>query len=383
MTGGSTTQSASAPFGTATRTLTIVGAVRRNTGSCNFISPIPLADGGSTDDLSVSCTISPAHQVLGHTALFFQATTSSGSAGTAMIRCRLTSTSQVLCDREVGNSSATVRWQTIELPRGFRVERTDGACQAPPPYTVMLPAAINPATTFLLHSYSVNSSSLDDDDLNTFRLMSGTAVEIDRGLATANCSSGAYDIQALEVSGISVTRGSEDAGMAIGATSVTVSGLTAASANTALLSSNTAPDTNEPICNVLVRSEMPTPSSLRFSRSDGVGGACAVEPVYKIGWERIDFGSRAKVQVFTRTLGIGTASLPVAISTVDLTRTIVFASSQAASGQSAGETTYAGGNNLSEGNARFELTSSTNVNVIRQRTSATGTFTFYVVEFDP
>ena len=386
LTGGTASQTASAPFGSASRSLVIVPAVRRSaSGTCNFAGPTLLPDGGSMSDFTESCGISPNHQSLSRTALFFQATTSSSSAGTAMIRCTLSSTSSIFCERDDANSSAIIHWQTIELPIGFRVERRTANCQSPSPWTTTLPAAVNPASSFLLTSYSLGSGDIDDDDVNAVRLISPTVVEIDHGISTTLCAGGTIDIQALEVAGTTVTRGVEDGGLAVGATSLTISGLPPVSANTAVLSSHTVPNTNLGICNVLVRSEMPTQSSLQFSRGSGFDGGCVVEPVFRIAWERVDFGNRARVQTRTVSLGPGVFTEPVTILPVDPTRSVVFASSGVAAGQSAGESSHSSTNNksLSEGNARFELTTSTNVNVIRQRSLGTGTFTFFVVEFDP
>ncbi|MBS1150823.1 MAG: hypothetical protein H6Q89_2521 [Myxococcaceae bacterium] len=382
LTGGTTTQSAAAPFGSASRTLNIVGAVRR--GSCGFNGPTTLSDGGTSEDNTASCSISPAHQNTGHTALFFQATTTSSSGGTAAVRCRLTAAGTVSCNRNDGNSSGTVHWQTVELPTALRVERVTGSCTGPA-FTATLPAAVDPAKSFLLKSYQTSSGDIDDEDLIIAQLASPTLVALSLGGATVACSGGSFEVQAVELAGAAVSRGLEDAGIPIGATSASVSALSATSLNTALLSQHAVPNSNEPTCNVLVRSEMPTPSSISFSRGAGVDAGCVAQPIYRMAWERIDFGSRAAVQTRTVTLPVGTATAAVNISAVDPTRTVVFASSQAAAGQSCGETSYVGTGNsyLSEGNARFELSSPTNVNVIRQRSSGVAIFTFYVVELDP
>ena len=380
LTGGSTVQSAAAPFGTAQRTLNIVGAVRR--GNCAFNAPIALADGGSTQDLFTTCAILPLQQNIGRTALFFQATTGSALGGTAEVRCRLNTTGAVTCNRNGGAAAGSIHWQTLELPAGLRVERVAGNCVTPP-MTLLLPAAVNPSLSFLLKSYEGSSVTIDDDDLIVTQLVSPTTVSLDIGTAATTCPGGSFDIQAVELAGINVTRGLESAGIAIGANSRLVTGLSAVSANTALLTQHALPNSSDPICDVLLRAELPTPSSLNFSRATGLTGACVTSPILRMAWERIDFGSRASVQTKTVTLPINSSTLSVAISPVDTTRTIVFASSQAASGQGNGEASYAGGSYLGEGNARFELTSSTNVNVNRQRSLGSAAFTFYVVEFDP
>ncbi len=382
LTGGTTTQSATAPFGGVARTLTILGAVRRT--NCTFAAPVGLPDGGSTEDYVTSCAISPPHQNMAHTALFYQATTSSGSAGTAAVRCRLTSTSSVSCNRVYGSSSGNIHLETVELPVGLRVERLSGSCSGHA-FTGTLPAAVNPATSFLLKAYSTPSGDVDDDDLLTAELTSSTTLAFEIGAPVVSCGGGNYEIQAVELSGISVTRGTGDGGMPIATASSVVSGLSATSLNTALLTQHTVADTtNDPICNVLVRSEMPSSSSISFTRAIGATGTCLAVPVFRLNWERIDFGSRGNVQTRTVTLPVGTTMLPVTITTVDPSRTIVFASSQAGSGQSDGEASYAGPTSyLGEGNARFELSSLTNVNVIRQRSAGAAVFTFYVVELDP
>ena len=382
LTGGSTTQTATAPFGSVARMMTIIGAVRRT--NCTFASPVGLPDGGTTEGLSSFCSISPAHQNMAHTALFYQATTSSSSAGTASVRCRLTSTSGVSCNRNVGASSGTVHVETIELPVGFRVERLAGTCSGHL-FNGTLPAAVNPASSFLLKAYSTPSSTVDDDDLLTVELTSSTTLGFEIGAPTVSCNGGSYEVQAVELSGISVTRGTEDGGLPIATASKLVSGLSATSLNTALLTQHTVADaTGDPICNVLVRSEMPSSSSINFTRANGATGTCLALPIYRLNWERIDFGARGSVQTRTVTMPIGTSMLPVTITAVDTSRTLVFASSQAGSGQSDGESSHSGsGSYLGEGNARFELSSSTIVNVIRQRSSGAAVFTFYVVELDP
>ncbi len=378
---GATTQIATAAFGTAQRPLTALGAVRR--GNCNFAAPIDLPDGGQTLDLYTNCTISPAHQVTGHTAFFFQTTGFAGDGSTMLIRCRLLNLTTIACDRVGGQASVNVHWQSVELPTALHVERLAGSCQNPP-FTLTLPGAVNPSSTFLLKSFAAPSGVIDDDDLITMQLGSSTAVNVELGEASTMCGGAVYDVQAVELAGVTVTRGNFDAGIAIGANTSTLTGLPAVSMNTAMLSQQRVPNLSPAlICAVMVRSEMPTPSSITFSRSAGADAGCIASPVDSVNFERIDFGSRGAVQTKTVTMPIGTSSLAVPISAVDTSRTIVFASSQAASGQGNGETNYSSPSYLGESVARFELTSSTNVNVIRARTGGFSVFTFYVVELDP
>jgi len=383
LTGGASTQIATASFGSTQRQFpAVIGAVRR--GTCNFAGPINLADGGQTVDTGAFCTITPPHQSMGKTALFFQATTSSGSGGTAGVRCRLTATNQVGCIRVDGQSGGVVAWQTVELPTALRVERVSGSCQ-PPPFNITLPAAVSPSSSFLLKSFNTSSGDIDDEDLFTTQLTSGTNIIGDLGDDATMCSGSSFEVQAVELQGLTVTRGTFDAGLPSGESIALVTALPAASLNTAVLTQHRVPNLNPALsCSVFVRADLPSASSIGFSRNLGMDGGCVDPPIYQLIWERLDFGTRGNVQAKTVTLPIGTSTLAVPISPVDITRTIVFASSQAASGQSCGETNYAGGTSyLGEGNARFELTTSTNVQVSRQRNGGVGVFTFFVVELDP
>lgn len=389
LTGGSSSQIATAAFGSGARSLTIVGAARR--GTCTFNAPtnMNLPDGGVqvVEDNSAFCNISPGHAVNSHVLLVFSATTSSSSAGTAMIRCKLNSLTQVACYRGDGAAVTTVHWQTVELPTGLRVERTSGTCSGPTQLAT-IPNAVNLANSFLVKSYSVGSSDLDDDDLSAMRLISPTQIELAHGDNGGSCNGGAYEIQVAELAGLTAIRGVEDAGMPVGSYSLAFTGLPAASLNAALLTSHSTTDNMDPTCSNMVRGDLTTPTSVTFTRGGGLtDGGCATTPIYKPTWERLDFGTRATVQTKVVTLPPATSTLPVPISPVDTTRTIVFSSSQAAAGQAAGESNYnngPNGNNYpSEQIARFELASSTSVNVIRQRANGTATFTFYVVELDP
>lgn len=294
LTGGASSQIATAAFGSAQRQFqAVIGAVRR--GTCNFPGPVNLADGGQTQDTVAFCAINPPHQSMGKTALFFQATTASSGGSTSNVRCRLTATNQVGCIRFDGLSSGIVAWQTVELPTAMRVERVSGACQSPP-FNITLPAAVSPSSSFLLKSFYTSSGDIDDEDLFTTQLTSGTNVVGDLGDDATACNGSSYEVQAVELQGLAVTRGTVDAGIASGDSVAPVNALPTTSLNSAVLTqhrvTNLSPALN---CSVFVRSELPSAMSIGFSRNLGMDGGCVAPPVYQLIWERLDFGTRGNV----------------------------------------------------------------------------------------
>jgi hypothetical protein len=369
VTGGGSTISAASSFGTAMQTLSVVGAVRR--GTCTLAAGMG----------SISCTISPAHQAIASTVLFFQATNPSLDPGSVEVSCQLASTSQIQCRRAETNGSATVQWQTAELPQGLTVQRASGpTCLGNE--TQMLAAGVNPASSFVLSSFTTTSNFFGEDDHSVAQLSSSTVVTLSSGLAGNICDG--FDVQVVDLAGLSVSRGVASAGMPNGALSVQVAGLPASSANTALLHQfRTATLEPSSMCNLAVRGELSSATSLKFSRGAGVNdGGCSIDPITDVLWERLDFGTRGSVQVKTVPV---TGFADVAISSVDPTRTVVFAGGQSASGQSCGETSYNATSvqAASAAVARFELTTPTNVRVTRDVTSDAAIFTFYVVQLEP
>jgi hypothetical protein len=169
-----------------------------------------------------------------------------------------------------------------------------------------------------------------------------------------------------------------------------VFGLPAASANTVLfnqaLTGAPAPiDPTTSMCNLFVRSEMPSPTTLVFSRGgdNPNSTACTNPALASVAWERVDFGNRARVQAFTQVFN-SLGSTDVTIASVDTTRTLVFSGGQMAAGQATGETSADTANDDTIGTAvaRFELINDTTVRVTKGH-QGSGTFTFYVVELEP
>jgi hypothetical protein len=102
--------------------------------------------------------------------------------------------------------------------------------------------------------------------------------------------------------------------------------------------------------------------------------------------DRVDVGPRGRVQELVVTLAAGSASAVRTIASVDVTRTLVFASGQSGgAGQGVGEGAWAveAGGFLGEAAVTLRLNSATEVQLDRAGSRGAATFTVYVVELQP
>lgn len=368
----------------ATLTTTALPMVRR--GSCSFAGPswtlidggvdAGLIDGGPVPDLFAFCSLSPQPVSRDATMMIFQSTTS-GAYQDGMARCRLPSGGDLTCSRRNGGASATVWWQIVEIPTGLRVVHTgNSGC----PAALTLPAAVDPAKTFLLRSISNTSNSYDDEDAPVVTLAGPTSVT----LSKPGCEG--IELQAVEWTGVSVTRGALDGGMDAGIALASVMLTPGAPPQRTTLLTQSGTDINGAMrtCSMMARGFMPGPSEVRFSRGLGDAG-CATEVADFIAYERLDFGSLATVQERTLTFLPGQTTQSPVITSVDTTRTFVFASNQAAMGQGMGETNMPVTSLPGEAAFSLELPATptaTTLTVRRALAASTAVVTIYIVQVE-
>lgn len=375
ITGTSVMVTATSQFDTAQLTFNIVAAVKR--GTCRFFS----------FNSSVDCNLPVPQSNNAHTVVFSQVSSNSDDSDFNLVSCRLVQNSKIRCFRQASGSlpplsAATVLWQTLELPTGLNVYPFSGSCLNVP-FFLTPPSPVVMSNTFLLKSVDAAGSYFGNYALLLAGLISPTSVVGDMGVTAGPCGGTIdYDVQVTQLTGVTVDRGVVDGGF--GGALVTVAGLpAAASSNVVVMVQPRSNGVAAPVCSRLVRADAPSATSLSFSRGAG-GGNCTDPVLAQLYWERIDFGSRGKVQTVNTVLPTGTDTQDVVINTVDLTRTLVFASGQAASGQATGEVSYFASNGgVGEGVARFELITPTTVRVTRERSNSNALFTFYVVQIEP
>jgi hypothetical protein len=329
---------------------TVLPVVR--TGTCT------LAAGA----LSVSCPITPPQRDVAKTLLLFQATSNSADSHSSNVRCALTNTSTVTCSRAGSVGMASVGWQTAELASGLKVQHLEASCVNVSSITVPIQPVASVGSTFLLMSSQADGTTLAADDFSTASLTAADRVEFRFGTACSTAWRGS--LQVVEFTGASVTRGVT--GPMTGTQLVVPKLPTVDLATTALLFTYRVSTASQPgICDRVLRGELTSPTSLTFSRSDADTG-CEDATIEAISWERINLGARGQAQHLDFTLDDTIHSLQLPIpSAVDPTRTLVFASGQALSGQGGGETNYPDDDILGVLIARHTLLSPTLLEVSR------------------
>lgn len=382
LTAGRVTVTARAPFGAATQTLTVAPIVRRSVCALPAAGP-PLPDGGpGAPGTSKTCTFSPPIERLEQAVLVTQTLVPPLLLiGSGQVTCRLASTSTIECERRQDSDEVTVYFQVAELQAGSRTVRTAGTCALLSPLdggiaTAQLDGGAEASKAFLFKSAASASNFYDDDDGPLVLQVAADVVTV------APFGGICVHAQLVELEGVTVDRGIVDGG-ATGFSS-TLAGLPAVGPNTALLTQTLTPDAVSDVCSVMVRGAIASPTSLSFSRALGRADAgCPLTPMPPVFFERVDFGSRGTVQQLDAVLEAGAASVGVTIRPVDLSRTLVFASSQTVAGQGAGETSTLGPRLYTSATAIFNLTGSTTVSVQRGETTGAAAFTFSVVELTP
>lgn len=335
------------------QSVTILPVTR--TGTCT------LADGTS----SVTCPISPAQLDVTKTMLMFQAGSNSAEPSSANVRCVLTNTSTITCTRGGTVGAATVSWQTAELASGMKVQHLTTSCSAGElAFDVPITPVASVSNSFLLVSSQSVGTTQDGEEFFTATLAAADHVDVQFGEPCMGSWAGA--IQVVELTDATVTRGTT--GPMTG-TQLTVTGLPAAAlSNTAMLFTyRVSAATQAGICDRVLRGELTSSSQLTFTRSKQDTG-CENATIEAISWERINFGDRARTQHTNVDVSDLAQSDTASISSVDPTRTLVFSSGQALSGQGGGETDYTVDDVLGASVARHTLLSPTVLEVRRDST---------------
>lgn len=372
--------SATAPFGTGTLSISPVAIVRR--GDCTVqgtLEQCPI-------DPSPTGPVIPATP--GRSFLITQSIGEPGPDAALPIdveaRCRLQG-SDISCNRR-GNGltrHALTHFQVVELPTGLFVQSaSSGNCAG----SINLPGMVDPTRTFLLKSVVGTGATFDQDDSVSVNLATSLSVTL-----SSNACEG-YDVQAVQWDGVSVSRGQLfPTAIPLGAYSSSVMLPLPSSASTLVLSqpSNDLMVFNAGApCAVLGRAEVFSPTELRFFRGANRFN-CLSTALPRIAWERIDFGSRARVWPHTVTMSMNTVVFSIPIIQVDPTRSFVLTSSQQLGGQGSGEATGISSSESTDSAVQTRLIVGPSpvvanaVEVVRQASTSTAVITFYVVQIDP
>ncbi len=367
-----TLTAASGSLTPATQDETITPTVR--TGTCSMGNTVK----------SVNCTIAPALADTTKAFLVFQSTSLNTDSSTANVRCRLSSTTQVICERGAGTNSVNIRWSVAEFPSGVTTQNLAPNCGADT--TQVSFSSVVMAESFLLLSSERNVNGEGSTVSRLAELMTSTQAEIRKTIGSGCGGSDANDLMVVDYPGASVQRALTS--MPSGSAIVQLNLASSVALNrSVLLYSYFHDSTTTKICDRLVRGELTSSGAkVTFSRGDGDSSSnCTTPNITSISYEVVQFPVGTVVQQITQSLAAGATSTNISLpTTVDPTRTIVIAGGQWASGQVHGESSYSGGSVISEGRAQASIsTDGTTLTLTRETSNASATFTVYVVQLKP
>ena len=368
------TISATASFDADQASFTSLNIVRRT--GCYFAAASALPDGGTQGGTySRTCTL--PNPVIDTNSSFlvsqFVPNSAVPAASALSVRCRLTSTTQATCTRNGDGASGNAYVQVAEIPQNLKVQRAaSGQC----PAAVTLQPLDGGIAPFLIRQVSSGTPVMNGNHTAVARWVSPD-------VTTTPSVCGGYEHQLVEWRGVEVTTGALDGGLLAGQAEATVTGLPAVSNDAVLLVQAGLSNANEmAACSLLVRGDMPSPTSVKVSRGAGDAG-CPLGAVPQVTWQRLDFDTRADVDTYRVTFAPQETAKTITIAPVDTSRTMMMTSSQSFAGQGAGETDEGSSIRGSAGIVSFSLTSSTTLQVTRGSSGSTSQFVIYVVELTP
>jgi|GEM_PF-2491105 len=367
--------SLSPEFESTPQSVTVAPVVRRN--QCTLFA----------NTNSIDCPISPKLNDLNKSFLVFQATTLDEAPSSSYVRCYLKDPSNINCSRYQSSNSgvANIQWQIVERASGLTVQHKEKSCNSGTGVTFDISPVIL-SKAFVLFSSSQDGGAADVNDFVTVRFNGNSKVDVamsSQGVCNGNGEK--FSLQVVEFDGASVTRDTTDKMADKVPSPIDVdTAFTLEDAKHSILLSTfqTLATNSDLICNRMVRGEVGLlAGKLNFSR--GATGSCNSPAVPVIAWERIQFPANVNVQQRVLDAAATDGVVTTAISSVDMTRTLLLTSTQVSSGQGNGETSHIDTDSLGVATGRLRFNSSTEVALTRDDTRDTSRWTVYAAEFNP
>lgn len=362
-----------------------------------------------TGGASFSCTFSPAVASASKTFFVFQATNdTNGDSQAANVRCALDTVNlnKIDCVRGRNVGTASVSYQIVEFPStsALNVIHLSPTCtvtstagsSATQTVDFTAQGSVTTGSTFVLFSSGSTGSNTTGqftEAYKTVRLTSSTTLDITYSTTTPCIASHgeAVSLQLVNYPGATVTRNVPGPlTMPSGMFSVAAagSGNIATGSRFLLYSYRLVPGADG--CNNGVRGELiGMGAAPTFTRGAGSNaGPCATSAIDDISWERVVLPVNNLVQPFNLVAN-GTTSQTSGTfgTTVDPTRTVVFAGGQHAAGQASGEADDNGTSSTISTRSWRALSTINGAGTTTTQTRASGTglgsWTSYVIQFAP
>lgn len=364
-------------------------AVRR--GSCTIE-----ATEASSATSAARCLVLPAlPAAAGRRSFVTSQAIGSNEPGRSSVECRLDGTAtEVTCQRvtTASGEAIEIRYQVVTIADAVVLSASGTLASASGDQTVTFSEAVAATTgTFLLLSAGTSSATLSGDDHLTAELNSTTTAVLK---ASAWPTTVNYTVQAVQLPGALVERGTAAPGTATGLSATATTTAPGASADAFVLHSGRMSSATGPeVCKFRFRSVITNDTTLTFTRALASGSSnCNNATVGALAWERPTIPTTlATVQAFPGVAINGNTSVSgsqnLGNQFLGLDRVWTFVSGQGVGGQCGGETNVAGAPlsysqahityNRTASNTRFLLTRGA------QGGSDNSTFSVFALTFAP
>lgn len=349
----------------------------------------------------VNCTISPvipgASNNISHTFMVFQATADDSTTNGATVKCVLTDTSTINCNRFSATTVApvSIAWQTVSMGRGtsgsyaggLNVQHLNGVESSNSATASVSFGSVTLNRSFLLFSNANDGATIGTEDFVTARLQDATTLTFGSS-ATFMIRPISWSAQIVEYDGLTVERGTgsqakNSATYSVGSASLPTTRTFAL----AMTRFDPGDNTSSATCKRAMRVTASSATQATLARSSGNGNTvCTNTGLKEVVYERIQMPNTNSVQ--SCTVQIGTNVNPVVSSgtctvgsapTPD--RTVLLLGAQGFGGQSWGETFDTGGGNVGFATGTLSI-SGTTVTVNRATSSnIRSDFSPFVIEF--
>jgi hypothetical protein len=310
----------------------------------------------------------------GSSALFYTARFDSNAPNGGQLTGRLYNSTHLEFSRP--SAAATpieISWYVAEFFAGASVYRGRSlAGSSSVEANISTGSAVNASASFIIPgTFNQTGTSWGTDDYVRFRLLNTTHI----GLVAAGSMSAddIADWQVVELNSSAVQRGNITMAGADVALEVNLSTAVVLDRSFMLFSYTISADTTPASHDI--RGRLLSASQLLFTRN--ASGVAA-----DIAWEVVELPAGNKVQFSSDNFTEAEGTKNVALASVNVSKTIAFASSAPNGGQSLGEHNFSGDDNPGHGKFTLNITSAANLELARTPTASIASVSWFVVEFN-
>jgi hypothetical protein len=315
--------------------------------------------------------------------LVFGVRSNATKPGDSTVRGRLVSATSLEFERVTDTATPpviTITYYVVSYRCGVRVQRGDTGWPDNTNTTLNIPIAALAGTShaFVLwsHTSRLATSNWDEDDTVVGDLTSATNLQF-HGTAVDPATYMSWQVvEFLNTADGYVQRGTTSLTGGATSTTITLSNPVDTGRSFVLVGATTHNNTGSAIGDRLIRARLTAANTLVIDRS-----VSTVTDVDQIWWQVVQLGDGSTVQSGTATISGGTTGTTVALTAVDTSRSIAFASGQLSAGQSGGRSDRTTNLTAGVGFGTLTLTGSTQLSIDRGATNDNADFGWYVITF--